>query len=558
MAIIPEVKKQNPLIPPILPPNPLMPPPMEIGPSPSMGFQTWASSPVNAFKVQPAMTSPSAPLQPNKNAMASAIPPAIPQRSNPLVPPGMSIPNVSSSSSLNLAPVTPPPSASSPNPLRPPNMPTMEEDQKANPGAYSKKIAHGKVGNILNLIAAGSLGAAGGMNGDPGAGARYAMNVLQHDEGVQSANQDIYNRRIVQPQMNSLKTQQLQGDIAHTAAETKAIPITTALKQQNSQAALAQHGLTLTYNDNGEVTGVAEDPNSSIIQQRNSKDELTQAQIEAAKAGVELKNAQAAFAKAKMDPNSPLFKQTQDRLRIAQSNAAAATQRAQAYMGNYLQGAYGVGLNGEVLPGSAEISDESGNQTVVGTKSAAQAAKSQSNAAQFNDVKGATDNIEKVAETLVKKGGKLNSPSVAAAIADPKTTSAQWAQGQFVNSGLTPEERDYVTTVKAYKENLQALRKSAGGSVSDSQVDRLMEMAPGASTPDLDYLKRQTGQIRQMWGRLAPGATTAKGGLQISGRGNPLKPPARTGTQTFTDGGFTYHIPASQVDAFKKDHPNAR
>lgn len=154
------------------------------------------------------------------------------------------------------------------------------------------------------------------------------------------------------------------------------------------------------------------------------------------------------------------------------------------------------------------------------------------------------------------KGGKLNSPAVAAAIADPESTSGQWAQGQFVNSGLTPEQRNYVVQVKAYRENLQGLRKSAGGGISDAQVDRLMSMAPGANTPDLNYLLTQTGQIRQLRQRLAQGVTTARGGISV--RGNAPAASAPSSVQTLTDGGVTYQIPAGQVAEFRKDHPNAR
>jgi hypothetical protein len=167
----------------------------------------------------------------------------------------------------------------------------------------------------------------------------------------------------------------------------------------------------------------------------------------------------------------------------------------------------------------------------VGTGNASLATKSQANAAQFNDIDGATNNIEGAAKDLVKNGGKLNSPQLVAAIADPKSTAGQWAQGQFATSGLTPQERNYVVQVKSYKENLQSLRKSAGGSVSDAQVDRLMSMAPGSATPDLDYLLRQTGQIRQMRARLAAGVSTAHGGIKVAGRGNRnnMQPPTQGG-----------------------------
>jgi hypothetical protein len=341
--------------------------------------------------------------------------------------------------------------------------------------------------------------------------------VLQNWQGQRVAGDQAVLQGLTQQQLD-------QANLAHTQAETAAIPINAGQKRQTYLAALAGKGLKEDESGN-----IVPDETSPVYQQEQQKSELLDAQTEAAKSNIELRNATAALKRAQADPNSPAFKLAQQRVTVAQQNANAAGERAKAYWGRYLQSAYNVGLDNQVLPGAPQISDEGGNQTVVGTGNASQATKAQANVAQFNDVKGATDNIEQVASRLVAKGGKLNDAKVAAAIADPNSTATQWAQGQFVNSGLTPEQRDYVTTVKAYKENLQALRKSAGGSVSDAQVDRLMQMAPGASTPDLDYLKRQTAQIRQMWGRLAPGATTAAGGLSVQGRPNAMKPPTQPG-----------------------------
>jgi hypothetical protein len=238
------------------------------------------------------------------------------------------------------------------------------------------------------------------------------------------------------------------------------------------------------------------------------------------KAQQDLAEAKTATERAKNDPNSPLYRMALQRLAIAQQNANAAQTRATAYMGNYLQMAYNKGLHGETLAGAPVISDNAGGQSVVGSRNATTAIANQANAAQFNDVYGATDNMENAAKALVAKKGKgaLNDARVAAALADPESTSHQWAQGMFANSGLTPEQRNYVIGIKAYRENLQALRKSAGGSVSDSQVDRLVSMAPGAHTPDLDYLMRQTSQIRGLADRLGQGATVAQGGLSVRGQ----------------------------------------
>jgi hypothetical protein len=152
-------------------------------------------------------------------------------------------------------------------------------------------------------------------------------------------------------------------------------------------------------------------------------------------------------------------------------------------------------------------------------------------------VHGALDNLEGSARALVAKGGSLNSPGVTAALAQPAGTLGQWLQGAGIKANLTPEERAYVQSVASAHENIQALRKSAGGTATDSAVQKLDSMIPGASTPDLNYLLGQTGQIRATATRLGKGATTAAGGLTVRGQqGNAMKPPVMTPKQAAPSG----------------------
>jgi hypothetical protein len=488
--------QNNPFMPP------MMPPPSSVG----SGFQTWATDPNNAMKIQPSMTSPSAPLQPNAG-MAAANPPG-----------------------------AQPPAPQAP----PPPVPTQEQDMAANPGEYQRPTVRGKGTAIANMLVAGLAGAAGGLNNrDPLAGLRYAQGVQQHDENVPSANSDTYATRILKPQQQKLQTDKTTADIAHTKAETDAIPVNQKIRQMAAAGTLAQHGLKLQDNLVTGTTEVVPDENSPVYKQQQTKQQLAEAQIEAAKAGVELKNAQTALAKSKNDPNSPAFKMAQQRLQIAQSNAAAATTRATAYMGNYLKGAFNTDLQGNTLPGAPVISDEGGNQTVVGATNAGTAIKNQGNAAQFNDVHGALDILDQTAEALHKSGGSVNSPGVAAALARPAGTLGQWLQGEGVKANLTPAERAYVQAIASAHENIQALRKSAGGTATDSAVEKLDAMIPNASTPDLDYLKGQTHQIRMTAERLGKGAVVSAGGLSVRGQkaapaaGNALKPPTGAAVETY-------------------------
>jgi hypothetical protein len=286
----------------------------------------------------------------------------------------------------------------------------------------------------------------------------------------------------------------------------------------NAGERAASQGLKSVTGADGKTTYV-EDPDSPVTKAKHSMVELRDAQTELAQAN-------AALAKAKNDPNSPVFKAAQQRAATAALNANAATVRAQAYALNAMAGNLGIDLHGNQIEGGATTAEGK----PIGSRFATPYIKQEGKTAQFNDVLGATDRIESTAERLVNSGKRLNDPSVAAAIADPKTTSMQWAQGAFATSGLTPEQRDYVTNVKAYKENLQALRQASGGGFSDAQVNRLMEMAPGANTPDLDYLKRQTGQIRLTANRLAQGLPTMRGGHTVEGSGNT--PAAKTAAST--------------------------
>lgn len=514
----------------------------EPAPSPALGFQAWASDPRNAMKVTHSMTEPTAPLQPNAGANGMPAPAATPSAAPPghmNIPPGHMaswypppIHNAAAGANAQAAanpqggmPQAGMPQASAAPAAMPPAQSAAqaqltaaqaEQQRLQQSGAAANHIHNGLVRTLAQVgdIAAPFLLGSGAM-AIPGTAAHNLWLQQQQGGRVEAAQQNLQNQQ-----------QQVQGqaELRLTNAQADAVPINTQLKKLQAQGGLAQHGLMLTTDDQGNSTGVAPDPNSPVYQQQQAKEGLIEAQTQAYKANVELRNAQAAFDQAKMNPNSPLFVQTQQRLATAQENAQAATRRSEAYMGNYLQGAFGTDMSGQALPGATQITDDQGQTTTVGTKSAPQATKSQANLAQLNDVFGATENIEGAAKRLVASGGKLNSPAVVAAIADPKTTSGQWAQG-LVAGTLTPAERDYVIQVKAYRENLQGLRKSAGGGISDAQVDRLMQTAPGANTPDLDYLLRQTGQIRALRTRLAAGAATAKGGLTVQGGNAAVLPP---------------------------------
>lgn len=260
--------------------------------------------------------------------------------------------------------------------------------------------------------------------------------------------------------------------------------------------------------ETGDVSYV-DDPNSAAYQSRKIHDDVEQSKKAVQDADTQVKQ-------ASIDPNSPTYKLALTRAEIARQNASAAVTRAQAYYGNYLQHAFNKDLQGNTLPGAPQIENGSGQVTTVGSTNAPQAVKAQGNAAQFNDVHGALDNLETNARALVASGGKLNSPGVVYALQHSSGTPGQFLQS-LDKGNLSPQERQYVQSVVAAHENVQALRKAAGGTSTDSAVAKLDSLIPNGSTPDLDYLLGQTSQIRQTADRLGKGVTTVQGGLGVHG-----------------------------------------
>jgi hypothetical protein len=185
----------------------------------------------------------------------------------------------------------------------------------------------------------------------------------------------------------------------------------------------------------------------------------------------------------------------------------------------------GVDMKGNTLPGATELPDG----TPVGTATQGTVQKQQPKVAQFNDVFGALDTLDNAAKALQKSGGKIGSANVAAALADPQSTSQKYLQGLVVKGQLTPAERDYVIANRSAHENIMAMRSSVGGGVSDSQVNQLLSQLPDASTPDLDYALRQTSQIRQTANRLGTGIANVHGGNRVRGSRPATPAPSQNG-----------------------------
>lgn len=530
---------------------------MPQGPMPTPagnGYAQWAADPQNSQKIinslvppgqsimpaQPPLPAPMSPANPSPAASPS-MGPIAPQPWTPpdqlaTAPQGQSAPapmptasaimppSMQGQAPAQQAPLVPP-GAQPPAPNQIPPIQSYKDWSGANPDMLDKASLKGRgPGRIaLGSLIAAAQGFSGGLKGNPGAGVEWAQGQMQHDQNLPTINQQRYNAAVVAPAQAALALQDTNSQInqrnaaaAKSTAQAGAIGDDTKGKAKNVAEA-AKLGMTPVYDENGNLASFTPDPNSPIAKKQQAALDYTHAQTQATQANEELRKANTELAKAKNNPNSPAYKLALTKAATAQQNANAATTRAQAYMGNYLQMSRGVDLQGNVLPGSTQIANDQGQQQVVGSRNASQAVKEQSNAAQFNDVHGALDNIEATGQALVHAGGSLNSPRIVKALQETKGTGPDYIQS-LVKQGLNPAERDYVTSIQAAHENVQALRKSAGGTATDTAVAKLDAMIPGASTPDIDYLKRQTTQIRQTAERLGKGASTAAGGLSVRGQ----------------------------------------
>jgi hypothetical protein len=199
-------------------------------------------------------------------------------------------------------------------------MQSFPDWQQQNPGMQEQKLTG--LQKALQ-IAAGIVG--GGVPGGVGAG----QAIHQHDlpSGLQGIDQGRYQQAVVQPytaQLGALDTasqiQQRQGAANASNARANAVPGQLQAKRNTITAQLAAKGQTGTFDDDGNLTGVADDPNSAYTKKQ-------QAQTQYFQSRQELQDAQAELAKSKNNPNSPAFRQAQQRVNIAAKNAQTAAER---------------------------------------------------------------------------------------------------------------------------------------------------------------------------------------------------------------------------------------
>ncbi|MHB1952131.1 MAG: hypothetical protein ACYCOU_00160 [Sulfobacillus sp.] len=225
-------------------------------------------------------------------------------------------------------------------------------------------------------------------------------------------------------------------------------------------------------------------------------DDYRKATIELRKSDEALHEAQ--FA-ASQDPQNP-----QTKLKLEQARSKA--MRDEAYWVRAQAAVFGE-VNGQPLPGAILTPSDK----PIGSSFAPQYVKSSQAMAQLNDAGGAINTVGDSLQKLYSAGGSLTDPRVAEALAHHDWTAAQLMQG-IVGKSLTPEQRDAVTAIVSARENIQGMRKAAGGGLSNEQVNRLEAQLPGANTPSPEYAKRQLTLLNQTLQRLSEGVPATVGG----------------------------------------------
>jgi hypothetical protein len=218
---------------------------------------------------------------------------------------------------------------------------------------------------------------------------------------------------------------------------------------------------------------------------------------------------QEAKQRAASDPNSPVAK-------AALLRAQGEAERSHAYMIRALAGAKGTDLKGAPLPGALETP----GGTPVGSMFASNFYKSAQGMAQLNDAQGAINQVGGAVGKLFDSGGSLADPKVASALANPTWTASKLAQG-IVGEALSPEEREAVVAIRSAQENIQGMRKAAGGGLSNEQVNRLEAQLPGPNTPNLEFAQSQLEYLNLTLERLSKGVPAAEGGATFQGPEGP-------------------------------------
>lgn len=566
-----------------------IPAPTIMPPTPaSAGFTAFSSDPKNQQTIANSLTPagqrimpPNVPSSNTWNPSQSSIPSSVAapapwnpaQKDTPAIyapaswvsPPTQDNPNVAANNVAptdqpGLAPlnsvVTPPTSSSVAAPAAtvpsPAVMQTQAQWEAANPKLVEKKMLsnRGWKGNLLNIATAGIVGAAGGLKGNPLAGINWVQQQAQDDQGVDSRNNANYRNAVVQPQLDQQARDQEAANVAYKQAQTKILPEAQQLKEdtlalnakkvhESSVQQMLKAGYKEDISPEGTPLGTfSPDPESPFTRQREAGIAYKEAQTQSQKYDQELKAAQTELTKSKNDPNSPAYKLALAKLQVAQQNASAAGLRAETYKNMYLQRAYNIGADGQVLAGAPIITGEGGKESVVGTGNAPLAVKQQNKVVTFNDLKGSYSNLRTAMKDYESSGGDMSDARLTAAASDPESTIGKIINGKLITNGLSDKAITLLNAQRQAQEQAGILRATTGGTNAEAGAQRILETIPkfGQDTNKSAYNKLDEGDI--VLRRLAPGQTRVAGGITVKtnepakGKTNYASPPAQSTPQS--------------------------
>lgn len=345
----------------------------------------------------------------------------------------------------------------------------------------------------------------------PGTEANH-QRLLNQEQGRLNNDLGVQQKQAQERQTEALTNYTLQRpDIEQSKIDQRQL----AVQQKVGQLAAA-HGQKVNWDNNGNPS-FEDDLNSEAYQDRVHLAALHDANAEKAKI-------QADIAKNHYLPGTPEYAENQrkldqvdQRLRATMGSLGLRAQGLGLRREQMNANLYGVGPDGQPLPGAVQIDNGEGGTTTVGLRAGANAAKQQKAAATFNDLVGSTQHTADALENLHRGGGSLADAKVMAAMSDPHSLVGRYVNGQLVRGNLNDREIQALGALNQLREQIGILRSTTGGTAAEAQAQRMLETlpAPGDSPAIVrNKLKELQGVIQ----RVSPAISGVSGGIKPGGR----------------------------------------
>lgn len=348
--------------------------------------------------------------------------------------------------------------------------------------------------------------------------------MLHHNMLVNQATQNVAQDQAQQQAVaNTAQTEaKTAGDNATTAYETQKpileqnkIDATKLTNHAKFGQLAAKAGQTMQIDPvTGEAT-FADDPNSQAYKDRIALAGMHQATAE--KDAIMGEIAQNKYQPGTQEYNDAQRRldQVDKRLRVSMAGLGLRAQGLQLRQQNTNASLYGTDMDGNPLPGAAQISDNAGNLTTVGSKNAGHAISQQKSVGSFNDLSGSVTNARQAIQDLDKEGGSLSDPEIVAAMSDPTSIIGKVVNGKLVKGNLSDTQIKAVNAVRQLHEQAGILRSTTGGTSSEAGAQRILDVVPGAGDATKEALNKLDEQEKVL-GRLSVGQTHVSGGLNVA------------------------------------------